>query len=398
MESASGPVVTVDSDPLRLLGLGLIPQGSHVTVAVSGGGDSMAMLHALRPWAKANHTQLTALSVDHRLRKESADEAAFVAAVCKEHSLDHKTLTWDNPKRSQNLARQARHRLLAKAAFDLKSNYLFMGHTLSDVLETYVMREMRESEPSKAVGPMPVSISPVWPEGRGLLILRPLLFQTRSVLREWLRGKGYTWVEDPTNTDERYERPRIRKSLSHDQGFATEPILNALERRASNEAPMATILRVCAETCDPYGLIRTPATSPKSLLAELFSILIPAAAGTDRIPKAHARKDAASMLKTEKGHRLTLGGAWLQRSADEILIGRDPANVDHTCQSQVFDSRFERSDATLLPKETPPFLVRHAVPQGTHWRCLIADRLNLHAQALEANAAILTKRHATVPS
>ncbi|MEL8054667.1 MAG: tRNA lysidine(34) synthetase TilS [Pseudomonadota bacterium] len=394
----SAQAVTARQSDLDLLGLDLIPAGARVTLGVSGGGDSMAMLHAVNAWAANRDIQLTILTVDHRLRGESAAEADRVASVCHERGLPHETLVWDTPKPSQKSARQARHRLLARKAFDLKSNYLLLGHTLNDVAETQAMRKSRDITSFKQVGPMPVSVSPVWPDGRGLSILRPLLLKTRHKLRRWLSEHSLEWIEDPSNQNEAYERPRIRRTLCEtDTGLALT--IGAIQSRAEEEATLASLLRECAQNCDPYGLIRVSTKTDRSILHHLFSILIPAAAGGDRVPRAHMRQDAITRFLDQGITRVTLGGAWLQRSEDDILIGRAPAKQGYALEDHIFDGRFERSETSNLPEETAPYLVRHALPPSrSSWRSLIPDRLNLHASALEANQRLLTTPRAASPS
>ena len=369
-----------------------------MTLGVSGGGDSIAMLHAVGDWAADKDIQLNALTVDHGLREESATEADFVASVSRERDLPHETLVWDTPKPSQNSARQARHRLLAGRAFDLKSNYLLLGHTLDDVAETQAMRKNRDITSFKHVGPMPISVSPVWPDGRGLLILRPLLLRTRRELRRWLSEHSLEWIEDPSNQNEAYERPRIRKTLCE---TSTDTMLTsgAIQSRARDEATLAPLFRQCAEHCDPFGLIRVPTNTDRNVLDHLLSVLIPAAAGTDRVPRAHMRRDTIVKLLDQGTPRVTLGGAWLQRSKDDILIGRAPSKQDFTTENGLFDGRFERDETSKLSEETAPFLIRHALPPSrSGWRSLIPDRLKLHASALEANQRLLTTLRAASPS
>ena len=115
MVSGCALVVAANSFSERLIGLDLIERRSSIALGVSGGGDSVVMLHAVAAWAKAHDCAVYVFTVDHNLRAESADEAAFVAGICAELGVIHRTLVWDVPKPSQNAARQARHRLLAEA-------------------------------------------------------------------------------------------------------------------------------------------------------------------------------------------------------------------------------------------------------------------------------------------
>jgi tRNA(Ile)-lysidine synthase len=93
-----------------------------------------------------------------------------------------------------------------------------MGHTADDVAETQVMR----SEGALTPFPREWSPSPVWPEGRGVFILRPLLGVRRESLRRWLLDRGEVWVEDPANSDLRFARSRARRVLAGPGAGASE--------------------------------------------------------------------------------------------------------------------------------------------------------------------------------
>ena len=87
----------------RLCGTGPGPVG----IAVSGGSDSLALLVLAKAWSDRTGRPLIALTVDHRLRPEAADEARFVAEICARIGVDHQTLVWDRPVAKQALARRA---------------------------------------------------------------------------------------------------------------------------------------------------------------------------------------------------------------------------------------------------------------------------------------------------
>ncbi|MGY6628359.1 MAG: tRNA lysidine(34) synthetase TilS [Oceanicaulis sp.] len=181
-----------------------------LAVGFSGGGDSTALLIALR--AGCPDAALHALIVDHRLRPESAAEAELAAARARALGATPHILVWDAPRPGQGAARQARHRLMALACRRLGAAMLCLGHTLDDRIETLRMRAARGGAGRTLAAMGPVSASPVWPEGRGLTIARPLLGLRRSDLRAALTRLQADWIEDPSNTDARYERVRMRLS------------------------------------------------------------------------------------------------------------------------------------------------------------------------------------------
>jgi len=182
-------------------------------LALSGGGDSVALLHLAADWARARGRRLLALTVDHNLNAMSADWTRFAGEAARAVGADWRGLSWDAPQAGPGLtarARAARHGLIAEAARAAGAGVVLMAHTLDDAAEADWMRErgatlgrVREWSPS-----------PVWPEGRDLMLLRPLLDERREGLRGYLRARGQGWVEDPANADERFGRSRARAALA----------------------------------------------------------------------------------------------------------------------------------------------------------------------------------------
>jgi len=394
--SVSALVVTVKStgDP-RPIGLDLISNGETLALAVSGGGDSLCLLHICHDWARTVGHDLHVFTVDHQLRSESADEAKWVAELCQTLSLPHRTLVWNHPRPSQAAARQARHRILAQACQQVGAKWLLLGHTLDDITETMAMRAVRDVDPGKQAGPMPVSVSPVWPEGQNLKLLRPLILQERDTIRAWLKSKTIKWIDDPSNHNPAYERIRHRQKLKSDQTVSVKDTLSALQNRLAGMVPLIPMLREIIEHIDPFGLITLPNRFPDDQMDSLLTLLIPAAAGHDRPPRATDRRSLIAALKAAShGQRFTLGGAWLERKSDHILIGREPGPALADYNGTLWDGRYEATSNPSLPEQIAPFLVRHAIPPDRNWRCIVGDRLKAEAETIEINQALLTKPHA----
>ncbi len=114
-------------------------------IAVSGGSDSLALLHLMVEWGRA---PLRCVTVDHRLRDASAEEAAQVAEICAALGIAHDTLTWDGWDGQGNLAaeaRRARYALLADWAVTHGLTGIALGHTQDDIAETLLMRLARRA-------------------------------------------------------------------------------------------------------------------------------------------------------------------------------------------------------------------------------------------------------------
>jgi tRNA(Ile)-lysidine synthase len=193
----------------RLVGLvrDRLPAGETIGIALSGGGDSTALLHL----ALAAGFRVEAVTVDHRLRAESAAEAAGVVAACAALGVPHAVRVWEHGPVTGNVmdaARRARMRLILDWARDRSIRHLALGHTQDDQAETVLMGLARQAGLAGLSG-----MRRRWLE-RGVTLHRPLLDTGREELREWLRARGIGWVDDPTNEDSRYTRIKARQALA----------------------------------------------------------------------------------------------------------------------------------------------------------------------------------------
>ena len=208
----------------------------HLTLAVSGGGDSMALLHLAAEWA--GDVGLDVVTVDHGLRPESAQEAESVAESCRALGIAHQTLRWSGWDRQGNLqdaARLARRRLIEDHA--RSSDAILTGHTGDDQAETVLMRLARGSGVDGLAGM-------ATRERHGALWLRPLLDIRRAELRVYLRDKGIEWVDDPSNDDPRFDRIKARRMLGElaELGLTTDRLIEtALHMRAARQVLDAAV-------------------------------------------------------------------------------------------------------------------------------------------------------------
>jgi tRNA(Ile)-lysidine synthase len=195
---------------------GLIRPGAPLLVMVSGGGDSVALLDiAVRLGAS-----LTALHVNYGLREDSGLDQALVERLCGERKiqLTVESVELGSEGNLQDRARAARYALAEQLA---EGDYA-AAHTASDQAETVLYR--------LAVSPGSRALHGMAPR-RGRLV-RPLLAVTRDELRDYLRGRGLEWREDPSNADRRFARARVR----HDVLEALRELSPAVERTIAETA------------------------------------------------------------------------------------------------------------------------------------------------------------------
>lgn len=175
----------------------------RILLAVSGGPDSLAMLlvaQAVMP------EHISAATVDHGLRPEAADEAAFVARLCADRHIPHRILKPEEPITGnvQSAARAARYDLLEKAADELQCELIATAHHGGDQLETLLMRLARGSGVDGLAGI----------RARNGRIIRPMLGFSKAELEQICADSGITPVRDPSNNDENFDRVAMRQYLA----------------------------------------------------------------------------------------------------------------------------------------------------------------------------------------
>lgn len=209
---------------------------SDIGLAVSGGGDSMAMLTLAHNWSHVWGVRLWVCTVDHGFRPEAAAEAAMVAEDCAALGHPHAVLRWhwDGTGNKMDAARRGRLALIDAWRGTLRQ--VLMAHTRDDVAETFLMRLARGSgveglSAMQAARPVTLSGGTADPEdydgtlpprhetimggpGRSgsFRIVRPCLDMTRAELRHYLTVLKGRWVEDPSNDDPAYDRVKMRKA------------------------------------------------------------------------------------------------------------------------------------------------------------------------------------------
>ncbi len=186
------------------LAAGPITPGQRIGVAVSGGPDSLALLILAQA---VFGERIEAATVDHGLRRASAQEAGFVAQCCARIGVRHTILTsagrWPRGNISAR-ARDLRYRLLESWLNARDLAWLMTGHHADDQLETMVMRLNRGA----GVGGL-ASV-----RVRNGRTLRPLLGWRHSELVDLVAQAGWEAIDDPSNRDDRFDRARLRKALA----------------------------------------------------------------------------------------------------------------------------------------------------------------------------------------
>ena len=333
----------------------MVPRGSRVLAAVSGGPDSMAMLHALARLRRAMGFTLHVAHVDHGLRKHSARDLVFVKRQARLLGLPFSARVVAVAAEARRLkrsieetARHLRYEALHELAREAGCDRIATGHTLNDQAETVLMRVIAGTGLDGLAGIRPVrrEASVRSPESgvrrpdesaaaslqtedsrlQPLLVVRPLLNVTRGDVEAFLKKEKVPFVVDETNANPKYDRNRLRRVLLPliEREFNPSAV-RALARLAENaRAESEALDRLAADavarsvTFGRDGKARLTRAAlndlPEALRARVLDHVLRKAAPGARFDRAHlaalgdqiARGTGTSHLSLPGGLRATV--------------------------------------------------------------------------------------------
>jgi len=290
----------------------LAPAEAPIGVAVSGGPDSLALLLLA---AAARPGEVEAATVDHRLRAESAAEAAMVASLCESLGIQHRTLVadWSAPPQSniQAAARALRYRLLNDWAIGRGLAAIATAHHADDQAETLLMRLARGAGVGGLGG---TKASRALSEE--IMLIRPLLGWRKAELVAFVAAAGIEAVDDPANYDPKHDRSRIRKWLkSSDWADPARLAASASALRDADEALDWALAPLVGSRIrqDGGALIIEPFDLPRELkrrllIAAFAELGAPAPRGPE-LMRAMDSLDAGEVV-TLAGLKLEGGSRW----------------------------------------------------------------------------------------
>ena len=311
-------------------------------LAVSGGSDSMALMHLVARWARergADGLRISVATVDHGLRSGSLGDARFVVAEAERLGLAATVLAWLGDKPSHGVQARAR-----AARYDLLGRYAVAGgvlpcaivtaHTEDDQAETLLMRLARGSGADGLQGMRPVRALTAF---AGVDVVRPLLGVGRGALRSYLAAAGGSWVEDPSNADERFERVRIRAAATVMDGLGLTPPMLALaaqRQRRVVEALDALTDRLAAAALNLNGGMFARidgglfGAEPMEIRVRLLQRVLGMFGGRSPPAELAQIETLAELLARDGAVRTTLGGCEVRACRAEIRIYRERGRAD----------------------------------------------------------------------
>lgn len=311
----------------------------HLAIAVSGGADSMALCLLAMTWARRRNGTVTALTVDHGLRRESFAEAKQVAIWLNERNISHEILRWLGKKPTtgvQAAAREARMSLMANWCVRHNVMHLLTGHHMDDQVGTFVMRMLAGSGCDGLAG-MPLVYDITAPIGGGVRLVRPLLSLQKCRLVETLHHKSQSWIDDPSNRNQIYARSRVESAISSlGPRKLLLPRIAKISQRAGNDRIALELL--CGESLakcvepHPAGFVYLDwnywKNLPNALALRVLVRTISCISVRKFGPRLSGIEKVLQLLMTNFPSRaITIGGCRVIPSAGKLLICRESRAV-----------------------------------------------------------------------
>lgn len=301
----------------------MLAGGERVLVGVSGGADSVALLRVLLSLSEALRISVHVAHVDHGLRADAAQDAAFVTRLGATFDVPVTTVAVDVPRTGslEDAARRARHAALERLASEIGASHIALGHTADDQAETVMMRLLQGAGPRGLAAIPPV-------RGR---IVRPLIETRRAVIIETLQHLGQDWRDDPSNADRRFLRNRLRHDVLPLVAATAPDVVDALCRLARlGRATIDTVESAASEALTRIGTrgvddVTLPLADLKALPADVAADVLRQAAGAlgRRTPlRAWAHRGLARVLGDPPPRRsFRLGGVRVDVGSGRVRLG-----------------------------------------------------------------------------
>ena len=318
----------------------MLPRGGAVLCAVSGGADSMCLLHLLHTWAEEGGFRVCAAHYHHGMRGEAADaDAAFVSDWCAGRGIpcvvERGEVYAEAERRGlgvEETGRQLRYEFLRRTAAELGCDRIATAHNADDNLETLLLHLARGAGLHGLAG---------IPPRRGEIV-RPLLTTPRAAIEAYLEARQIPRVEDATNTDEYYARNRIRRQVV--------PVLRQLNPRLT-ESAAETMGYLRAD--NDYLNAQAAAVCQNARWAE--DDLVIEARHIAQLPAAIAPRAVRRLLEMMGDGSTNCSAAHL-KAVVELARGDDPSAVVFLPGGRLAQRVYRELLLTTQSDPLPPFL------------------------------------------
>jgi len=320
----------------------------RIGIAVSGGADSVALLHLAVLWSKINKLEITVFSVDHNLRPESKAEIAHVKNLANKFGFGFVPLFWDGGSEKsaiQARARKARYSLIQEHSKSLGVSLMLTAHHFDDMLETYLIKKSKKSSILALTPNITHFIDNMW-------VVRPLFNITKKDLMEYLLQNNIHWFEDASNSSDKYERSRVRKNIAAlDIGQKTALIneYNLVIDKAKKIG--SDFIAAFAETVSiyNYGFAKIDlakfAGLDKEVKIHLLNHILTIISGKTIIPRYRSLSKIINSIDNNAMKASTLSSCKLVSKNKSLIIYKEKASItqnEDEFKNQIFwDQRFQ---------------------------------------------------------
>ncbi len=303
-------------------------------IAVSGGSDSLALSVLAKLYSLENDNDFMALIIDHKLRKESADEAKQTYKNLTQNKIKAKILTYRGEKFSSNVqkkARDLRYDLFEKYCTKNKIKFLILAHHQDDLIENFYIRLIRGSGIKGLT-----SLKNVFEYSKNFHLLRPLLNFNKEELLNITKKSYSSWVEDRSNKNDKFLRVRIRKMQYklQKEGFDPKRIIKTIENLNTAKDSLEFYIFKSEKKYlkfykEGYAKLKSSIFNNEAQEV-IFRVIIKAihfVSGEYYPPRSDSLKTLMKNLSTKSFKSSTLGGCLIKKDKSIISFFREDRNI-----------------------------------------------------------------------
>jgi tRNA(Ile)-lysidine synthase len=320
---------------------------SAIAVAVSGGVDSVALLHFVSNWARPLNINISVFSVNHNLRPEAALDILHVQNLATK--LGHKffELNWysgGNKSSLQERAREGRYDLMTDKCHELGINTLLTAHHFDDMLETYLMRQSKKS------GIFGLSSSASYFRNN-IRVLRPLFNFAKNELVGYLQTQNISWCEDSSNQSNLYARNCTRKkiaSMSNEYKLELAKEIKVVNKRAAELNGQLIVAMADSLQLNNYGFAKIDWLKLKNYCADIriqiLNYVLTIIGGKTSTPRFRSTEKLLQKIDELVSMKCSLHGCVLKKKNDRLWVFREQASISSDVDVfdgvQYWDNRF----------------------------------------------------------
>lgn len=321
-------------------------------IAVSGGSDSLALSVLAKLYSLENDNHFVALIIDHKLRKESANEAKKTYKDLTKNKIKAKILTYQGEKFSSNIqkkARDLRYDLFEKYCKKNKIKFLIIAHHQDDLIENFYIRLIRGSGIKGLT-----SLQNIFEYNKNFYLLRPLLNFNKEELSVITKNSYSSWIEDPSNQNNKFLRVRIRKMQKklQKEGFDPKRIIKTIENLNTAKDSLEFYIFKSEKKYlkfhkEGYAILKSSIFKNEAQEV-IFRVIIKAihfVSGEYYPPRSDSLKNLIKNLSSKIFKSSTLGGCLIEKNKNVISFFREDRNIaveilNKKKQKKNWDDRF----------------------------------------------------------